>query len=73
MSIVCTLIFLVTYEPGKWKKVTLRKIRRIRTLTKFKLWMWNTFPWYFKFIHDDKYYTQLEERLGNNKKETVKE
>lgn len=62
--LICQIIFLVTYEPHQWKKVTLRKIRRIRALTKFKLWMWKHFGWYFRFIRDDKYYRDLEKRFG---------
>lgn len=62
--IVCQLIFFVTYEPGKGKQVTKRKIRRIRVLTNFKLWLWKHFRWYFEFIHDTKYLENLEERLG---------
>ena len=60
----CLLIFLITIEPGKWKKVTKRKIRRIRALTKFKLWLWKHFRWYFEFIHDTKYLENLENRIG---------
>ena len=29
VSIICWIIFFVTYEPHKFKKVTKRKIRRI--------------------------------------------
>lgn len=65
-NIICAIIFIVTYEPCKFKKVTKRKIRRIRALTKFKLWLWRTFRWYFEFIHDTKYLETLEKRLGNN-------
>lgn len=63
----CGIIFIVTYEPFTWKKVTKRKIRRIRALTKFKLWLWRNFRWYFEFIHDAKYLEELEKRFGNKK------
>ena len=64
IGLICILIFIVTYEPMKWKTVTKRKIRRIKRLTKFKLWMWRHFRWYFEFIHDDAYYKKLEEKLS---------
>lgn len=65
ISLVCGLIYLVTYEPHTKKKVTMRKIRRIRRLTNFKLWMWRNFGWYFRFIHDSKYFENLEAKFGN--------
>lgn len=63
-QLVCLIIFLITFEPHAWKKITLRKIKRIRRLTRFKLWLWKHFDWYIKFIHDDKYYIDLEKRFG---------
>lgn len=63
--LVCDIIFLVTYEPGKWKKVTMRKIKRIRRLTNFKLFLWHKFPWFINFIHRGDYYERLEGRFGN--------
>ena len=60
----CQLIYIVTYEPNTCKMATKRKIRRIRRLTKFKLWVWKYFGWYFKFIHDTKYFESLDSRLG---------
>ena len=69
--IICQIIYLVTIEPGTGKTVTIRKIRRIRRLTKFKLWLWKNFRWYFEFIHDDKYFINLEEKFGNNKEEKI--
>ena len=64
IMVICQIIYVVTYEFGKGKKVTMRKIRRIRSLTKFKLWLWRNFDWYFKFIHNDDYLRKLDERLG---------
>ena len=64
LYVACGLIFIVTYEPCTWKKVTKRKIRRIRVLTNFKLWLWRNFRWYFEFLHDTKYLEDLENRLG---------
>ena len=37
------VIYFVTYEPNKKGVVTLRKIKRIRLLTKLKLWIYNHF------------------------------
>lgn len=65
IALICCLIYIVTYEPGKKKEVTMRKIRRIRRLTNFKLWLWKNFDWYFRFIHDAKYFEKLESRFGN--------
>lgn len=64
VAIACFIIYIVTYEPNTKKKVTIRKIRRIRALTKFKLWLWKYFDWYFKFIHKNKYFEKLENKLG---------
>lgn len=63
-TIICLIIFLITFEPKSGKNITRRKIKRIRRLTKFKLWLWEHFYWYFNFIHDDAYYKILKERLG---------
>lgn len=65
IALVCMSIYLITYEPGKKKEVTRRKIKRIRVLTNFKLWLWKNCGWYFKFIHDAKYFENLEARFGN--------
>ena len=42
--IFSALIKLITYEPGKNKKITPRKARRIRFFTKLKRWFFNLFP-----------------------------
>ena len=42
--ITVQLIRLFTYEPGKKRVITVRKARRIRTLTNLKLWFFNTMP-----------------------------
>lgn len=63
-NLVCIIIFVLTYEPHQYKKVTKRKIRRIRALTNFKLWMWKNFKPFFYFIHSNKYYEDLERRFG---------
>ena len=68
ISLICILIYVVTYEPNTKEKVTKRKIRRIRNLTNFKLWVWRNFEWYFRFIHDFKYFENLEKKFGNKVK-----
>ena len=62
-AIICLIIKLVTYEPNTTRRVTVRKAKRIRRLTKFKLYVWKYFPWYFKFIHDD-YFENLNNKFG---------
>jgi len=62
--ITCDLIFVVTFEPGTWKRATKRKIRRIRALTKLKLYAWKYCEPYFKFIGDDVYLEKLYNNFG---------
>ena len=61
--IVCGLIYLVTFEVNTYKTVTLRKVRRIRVLTRFKLWLWRNFWWLMTFIEVDGYYKKLEKKF----------
>lgn len=42
--IVQALIYVVTFEPGKRKMLTVRKAKRIRALTKLKMWFFNSLP-----------------------------
>ena len=63
VTIICFIIYIFTFEPNSRKKVTMRKIKRIRRLTKVKLWIWKNFGWYFRFIHDN-YLDGLANRLG---------
>lgn len=42
--IVQILIYVVTFEPGSRKKLTVRKARRIRFLTKWKMRFLNSLP-----------------------------
>ena len=58
VSILCCIIFFVTYEPHKFKKVTKRKIRRIRRIYKFKIFVFKHLPRTLKFL---RYYNSLEE------------
>lgn len=50
--IICGIIYSVTYEPGTYKRVTKRKIRRIRALTKLKLYIYKYFKPVCVFMHD---------------------
>ena len=58
VSLVCGIIYLVTYEPNTYRRVTKRKCRRIRVLTKFKLYVYKYFAPVCHFLHDD-YMEQL--------------
>ena len=58
VSIICWIIFFVTYEPHKFKKVTKRKIRRIRRIYKFKIFVFKHLPRTLKLL---RYYNSLEE------------
>ena len=55
------LIYFATFEPGTNGVVTERKTRRIRALTKFKLYLWKYLSPLFKFAH----YKYLEEFYDN--------
>ena len=52
------LIFIITIEPGKMGKVTLRKVKRIRALTKFKVYLYKYCKPIFDFAHY-KYFENL--------------
>ena len=52
VSFVCGIIYIVTYEPGTYRRVTKRKIRRIRALTKLKLHIYKYFKPICVFMHD---------------------
>lgn len=64
IGLACYIIYLVTFEPFTWKKATKRKAKRIRTLTKLKLYAWKYCSGYFKFIHDDKYLSDLYNKFS---------
>ena len=52
ISIICGIIYAVTYEPGTYQQVTKRKVRRIRALTKLKLYIYKYFKPVCVFMHD---------------------
>lgn len=64
VSVVCWVIFLVTYEPFTWKKVTKRKIRRIKKLTKFKCWVFKHMPKTLKYLNYYNYLGKINNRYG---------
>lgn len=64
VHLICLLIFIVTYEPFQWKKVTKRKIRRIRALTKFKIWIFKHFPKTLQYLGKYNYYEKLSKKYG---------
>jgi hypothetical protein len=53
LFIVCWLIYAVTYERGKNGILTVRKARRIRALTKLKLWFYRHFKGTCKYLDFD--------------------
>lgn len=52
LFITCAVIYLVTLEPGTSKRATARKARRIKTLTKVKLYAYKWFKSYWEFTHN---------------------
>ena len=53
VTLICGIIYLVTYEPGTKKHVTVRKCKRIRALTKLKLYAYKYGSCIFEFLHKD--------------------
>ena len=53
LAISCHIIFLVTWEPRTWKRVTVRKVKRIRALTKLKLYAWKYGKPFFVWLKDE--------------------
>ena len=60
--LICGIIYIVTYEPGTRKKVTPRKVRRIRFLTKVKLHFYKILAPYWGF-QECSYLTRLYNRF----------
>lgn len=59
-------IFLITYEPNKKKTITVRKARRIRILSKFKIFALNLMPdCMASFLGFEKYKNYLNTHLKN--------
>ena len=64
--IICTAIKVFTYEPGTKYQLTKRKAKRIRLLTKLKLFVFNHVPnGVSKFFGVEEYKDYLNKHLGN--------
>lgn len=62
--LICEIIYLLTYEKGKNKKLTYRKAKRIRKLTNFKLKMIEKFPKLMGFLGEREYLEFLKKKLN---------
>jgi len=58
----CSIIYVLTYEPGTEYKVTIRKARRIRFLTKLKLYVYKWLSPYWNF-QKNSYLSRLYNRF----------
>lgn len=59
-------IKLVTYEPGKNKTITVRKAKRIRALSRLKLFVLNAMPSAVNdFLGTERYKIYLNKHLRN--------
>lgn len=52
ISLITTTIYIVTFEPHTYGKMTRRKVKRINFMSKLKLYLYKYFGWFFDFIHD---------------------
>ena len=66
LVIVIKTIYLITYEPGTKNKITVRKAKRIRALSKFKLFAFNHLPEEVtKFLGIENYKQKFNYHLKN--------
>lgn len=63
ISFACVVIWLFTYERNTNGELTLRKARRIRALTKFKLWFYKHFKSIAKIFMVDGYLNYIHKRF----------
>lgn len=63
VSIVCILIWALTYERNTDGILTVRKAKRIRALTNFKLWFYRNFRNVSHFFRIDKYFESIHQRF----------
>ena len=60
------IIFVLTYERGTIKKITPRKARRIRLLSKIKIFLLNLSPTFLvRFLGVEHYREYLNKHIGN--------
>ena len=63
VNIACILIWFFTYERNTDGILTVRKAKRIRALTKFKLWFYHNFSGISHFFRMDKYVESIHRRI----------
>lgn len=63
VNIVCTLIWFFTYERNTDGVLTVRKAKRIRALTNFKLWFYRNFRDISHFLRRDEYFESIHRRF----------
>ena len=63
VNIACILIWFFTYERNTNGILTVRKAKRIRALTKFKLWFYHNFSGISHFFRMDKYFESIHRRF----------
>lgn len=63
ISAICFMIWAITYEKNKDGVLTIRKAKRIRVLTKFKLWFYRNFCGISHFFMLDKYFESIHRRF----------
>ena len=63
VNIACILIWFFTYERNTDGILTVRKAKRIRALTKFKLWFYHNFSGISHFFRMDKYFESIHRRF----------
>ena len=63
VNIACILIWFFTYERNTDGILTVRKAKRIRALTKFKLWFYHNSSGISHFFRMDKYFESIHRRF----------
>lgn len=59
----CKIIAMIGGEEDI-KEITVRKAKRIRRLTRFKIWVYNNLPYLMKFFGQYNYLENLYKRLN---------
>lgn len=66
LLLVQRIIYVVTFEPGTKREITVRKARRIRALSKLKFVFLNALPEpVHKFLGTGNYRNYLNKHIGN--------